>query len=301
VRSAEEKVVKRRFDGEVSTKVEDEVNSMMRLDEARGLMLQALRETGWNQVGDLLRTVGNLKARAQGIDPNQSLRSYGDGRHFLERGEPALLIEVIWSLIVQGMLVPALDDNNQGYPFLRLTEYGKQCVEGERILPHDPDGYLREFQQAVPAADPAVTEYLTEALQCYIHGLNRAAAVMLGGASEQAVLVLIERFGQAIRDDSEKTRFVAEIEKASSIFRKFAIFENRLNPLRSRIPRNLTDNLDSLLRGIFDLIRSSRNDAGHPASGRSADRDAVYSHLRLFFPYCERIYQLIEWVDTNPI
>jgi len=43
----------------------------MRLDEARGLLMQALREPDWNQAATLVRNVGLLKARARGIDPNQ--------------------------------------------------------------------------------------------------------------------------------------------------------------------------------------------------------------------------------------
>lgn len=270
----------------------------MRLDEARGLLMQALREPGWNQATTLVRSVGLLKARSQGINPNQNLRHYG-GDQYLERGDAALLNEVIWSLIVQGILVPGLDDANQGWPFLRLTEYGRRCVEEDRILPHDPDGYLREFQKDVPAADPSVSEYLQESLQCYIHGLNKASAVMLGAASEQAVLLLIDSCAESISNADEKRRFESEIDKAQSIFRKYAVFEKRLSTIKASMPRLLTENLDSLLRGIFDLIRSSRNDAGHPANGNQVDKDAVYSHLRLFIPYNQRIFSLIEWFSQN--
>jgi hypothetical protein len=270
----------------------------MRLDEARGLLMQALREPGWNQVKTLVDNVGLLKARAQQIDPNQIARSYGGGQ-FLDRGDVTLLNEVIWSLIVQGILVPGLDDANQGWPFLRLTEYGGRCVESDRILPHDPDGYLREFQKAVPGVDPSITEYLQESLQCYIHGLHKAAAVMLGAASEQAVLLLVDSCANSIGNPEEKRRFDSDIERSQSIFRKYAVFEKRLAAVRATMPRSLTDNLDSLLRGVFDLIRSSRNDAGHPASGGQVDRDAVYSHLRLFIPYTQRVYGLIAWFSQN--
>lgn len=271
---------------------------IMRLDEARGLLMQALREPGWNQVGGLVRTVGLLKARAQGINPNQSLRSYG-GDQYLDRGDASLLNEVIWSLIVQGILVPGLDDANQGWPFLRLTEYGTRCLEEDRILPHDPDGYLREFQKAIPGADSTVVEYLTESLQCYIHGLSRSAAVMLGGASERAVLLLIESCAASISDRAKKERFESEIEKAPSIFRKYEVFDKRFSSIKPMLPKQVAENADSLLRGIFDLIRVSRNDGGHPASGGLVDRDTVYSHLRLFIPYCQRIDALVAWFSTN--
>ena len=270
----------------------------MRLDEARGLIMQALREGGWNQVSGLTRVAGDIKARSQGINPN--LRpGYEGGRRFLERGDETLFVEVIWSLIIQGILVPGLDDSNQGWPFLRLTEYGRQCVEQERLLPHDPDGYLREFNRAVPGADQTIAEYVTESLQCYIHGLNRAAAVMLGAASEQAILLLIESCGASISDAQQKERFISEVDKASSIFRKNAVFEKRLAAVRNKIPGEITDNIDSMVSGIFDLIRNSRNDAGHPASGAEIDRDAIYSHLRLFIPYCQKIYALMGWFSTH--
>jgi hypothetical protein len=151
----------------------------MRLDEARGLLMQALREKGWKSAGDLVRNIGVLKARSQGLNPNEHQQYYG-GDNFLQPGDPELINEVIWSLIVQGVLVPGLNDANLNWPFLRLSEYGKRCVAEERILPHDPDGYLREFHKAVPSADPSISEYLEESLQCYLRGLNKASAVMLG-------------------------------------------------------------------------------------------------------------------------
>ena len=267
----------------------------MRLEEARGLLMQALRMPGWNQASNLFIAVGNLKGKLEGRD-----HAYvTDGRQFLDRGDKSVLLEVIWSLIIQGILIPGLDDGNQGWPFLRLTEYGRRCVEEDRILPHDPDGYLSQFKSAIPDADATITEYLTESLQCFVHGLNRAAAVMLGAASEKAVLLLIESYKDSIGDAATKQRFESEIGKAQSVRRKYGFFEKRFSAIKNSIPKELVANVESLLDGVFDLIRNSRNDAGHPASGILVDRDIVYSHLRLFIPYCQRIYRLIGWFESN--
>lgn len=271
----------------------------MQLDEARGLLMQALRQTGWNQARELMRLVGTLKGRSQGADSIRSLQSYDGGMQFLGPGDETLLVEIIWELIIQGVLVPGINDSNQGYPFLRLTEYGKWCVAENQILPHDPDGYLREFRTAIPNADSIIAEYLTEALQCYLRGLNRAAAVMLGGASEQAILLLIESYIGSIRDTAAKESFRSEIEGARTIFRKYEFFERRFSTIKRRLPPELTNNIDSQLRGVFDLIRGSRNDAGHPASGVQIGRDAMYSHLCLFPPYCQKIYGLMGWFSNN--
>ncbi len=268
----------------------------MRLAEARGFVMQALRQGGWNQAIGVIDAVGNLRAEAEGLDHT---RAFGSGRQILDRGDQSLILEVIWSLIVQGILVPGLDDANQSWPFLRLSEYGRRCVEEDHLLPHDPDGFLQEFHQAVPDADPVIVDYLTESLQCFIHGLNRAAAVMLGGASEQAILLLVKGFANSFADATKRKRFESDIQKSQSIFRSFEHFEKQFALIKGCLPKNLTDNIDSLLRGIFDLIRNSRNDAGHPASGTLVDRDVVYSHLRLFIPYCTRIYDLIGWFEAH--
>ncbi len=210
-----------------------------------------------------------------------------------------VITEIIWSFIVQGIIVPGTDDDNSTLPFIRLTEYGKRCIAEDRILPHDPDGFLKEFQNAVPAADPTVVEYVTEALQCFIHGLNRSAAIMLGGASEKAILQLIDACTASIGDLNKKATVKAQTAKAQSLFKKYEVFEKHFPSFKGNLPGELAENVDSLLRGGFDLIRNSRNDSGHPASGVLVDRDTNYSHLKLFVPYCKRVYGLIEWLQHN--
>jgi len=272
----------------------------MGTEEARGFLMRALRQPNWSQITDLHIAVGNLKAKAYELDKRQGRAFISDGRGYLERGEPSIIDELIWSLIVQGVLVPGSDDSNRELPFLRLTEYGKRCTENGELLPHDPDGYLRDFADAAPNADPIVVEYLAEALQCFLRGLNRACAVMLGAASEMAVLVLIDALVMSIRDNSRQAKLRAEVESASSIFRKYRIFEREFSPMRVALPRDLTANLETQLRGVFDLIRNSRNEAGHPASGVDVSRDTNYIHLRLFVPYCRLLCTLTAWFQSNP-
>jgi len=272
----------------------------LKLEEIRSLVLQALKQPRWNQVVNLESAVGKLKATTQG-GSQQGLSFAVDGRAHLEHGETALIHEVIWALIIEGILVPGLDDNNPNWPFLRLTEYGERCTQLSQVLPHDPDGYLRDFLAAVPYSDPVILEYLTEALQCFLRNLNRACAVMLGAASEKAILLLIDSYADSIADPNRKAQVKVQFEKGTSIFRKYETFEKGFASVKPMMPKSLTDNADSLMRGVFDLIRNSRNDAGHPASGILVSRDITYSHLRLFLPYCQRIYGLIGWFATNSI
>jgi CHASE3 domain sensor protein len=115
---------------------------------------------------------------------------------------------------------------SSSYP--KNIDTAQHCVDESQILPHDPDGYLNDFQRAVPSADPVIREYLSESLQCFRRDLNRAAAVMLGAASEQAVLRLIESYANSIVDANRKAQALSQVDKASSIFRKYELFEKGL-------------------------------------------------------------------------
>jgi hypothetical protein len=269
-------------------------------EEARTLIFEALRTAGWNQFENLMIAVGDAKARRHGLAQNQGHYRAMDGRQFIsEPGEKALISEVVWSLIIEGVLSPGLDDSNLNLPFLHLTEHGRECLQENRFIPHDPEGYLAEFRQACPTRDTVVEQYLTEALQCYLRSLHRAAAIMLGAASEQAVLLLMDAWLASIQDRSRGTTLTGQMAKAPSIFRKFDLFQRHLPNYRAALPHELSENIDSLLVSVFDLIRNSRNDAGHPARMTDVNRDTNYAHLRLFIPYLVRIDGLITWFGAN--
>jgi hypothetical protein len=272
----------------------------MDMEEAPGYVFTALRQPNCDQYQNLLIAVGDLKASTRNLQVDPTRMFHLDGRQHLGGAEKALILEIVWSLIVQGILIPGVEDGNQGWPHFRLTIYGRKCIEADHILPHDPDGFLAQFRGDAPHIDPTVLEYLTESLQCFVHGLQRAAAVMLGGASEQAILLMIESFGNSISDTSNKQKFVTSFAKTQSIFKKYELFEKHLPTIKERLPRELAENIDSQLKGVFDLIRNSRNDAGHPAMGSGVNRDGVYSHLRLFTPYYKRINALTAWFAANP-
>ena len=85
----------------IMTHVNGGIPVRLQMEEARSYLIQALRKPGWNQVTSLTMNVGNLKAKAQGLDRNQQFRT--DGRSYLESGETSLINELIWSFIIQGI------------------------------------------------------------------------------------------------------------------------------------------------------------------------------------------------------
>jgi hypothetical protein len=54
------------------------------------------------------------------------------------------------------------------------------------------------------------------------------------------------------------------------------------------------------LSGTFELIRKTRNDAGHP-TGRQISREEAHNLLLLFPQYCLVAYETMKWLALNPL
>jgi hypothetical protein len=210
------------------------------------------------------------------------------------------LHEILWELLIQGILSPGIDSSNVNLPFIHVTEYGMKCIEANSILPHDPDGYLKRLTSIVEhEIDDTIMVYVREGLHTFLGGHYLAATVMLGVASEQCIDLLIDVYSNALDDPNQKSQFRKKIKQAGrSIKNRFDILREEL--LGINLPSQIQDSLDIQLSGIFTLLRYSRNDAGH-ATGRSIDRDMAHANLLLFPHYCKRVYDLIEYFKTNTV
>lgn len=205
--------------------------------------------------------------------------------------------QIIWQLVLEGVLVPGLNELNPNLPFLRVTDYGKQVLDAGAIIPHDPDGYLKYLKQEVPMLDSTIEMYVAESLQAYLRGLMLSSTVMLGAASEKGFLLLYDTYLQAVQDPKRKG--ILQAAQNGFIKTKFEVFQKDFEVIKKTLPRDLREDIDLQLNSIFSLIRLTRNDVGHP-SGRRIDRDLAYSNLRIFIPYMKRMYELAEWFSKNP-
>lgn len=269
-------------------------------EELRPLVLQALKSKPETQIIAVINQTETI-ARAKGFYKNVRPYMYSPGgpEHYMPKEDKEKVRQIIWDLILQRVLTPGVSELNPNLPFIRVTDYGKECLESMEMLPHDPDGYLEYLREEIPQIDDTIIVYVTEGLQTFLSGNLLASTVMLGGASEKAVLLLIEAYVNAISDQNEKRRFQQSIERFG-ILRKFKEFRKRLDSIRKNIPRPISDDLDIQLDGIFNLIRNCRNDVGHP-TGRKIDRRLAFSNLQLFILYCQRIYELIKHFNQTSI
>ena len=212
--------------------------------------------------------------------------------------------QIIHELYVEGIINPGQKirphitgtTNLLGFPLFHVTAYGEKVLENTEYQPHDQDGYLQKIKTEISIIDPVIIRYLEECLSCFRRNLLLSSAVMLGCASEKAVLLLIETFGATLQG-AQKTAF----EKETNTFiisRKYKSLWSRLEPISKSLPDNLGDNLESIIHNTFDIIRTTRNDAGHP-SGNIIEKETVHANLLLFPIFCKRIYKLIDYFSAS--
>ena len=210
--------------------------------------------------------------------------------------------EILWDLLFLRVISPGINEkseNNANLPFFHLTEYGKKVVKVRELQPHDPDGYLAFFKNEIPDLDDELEIYLAESLQAYRRDLLFSSAVCLGVASEKALILLMEGVANALVDQKKKNKFI-QLSESIRTKKKFDETYNIILTNKKNMPWDIQENIESELEGVFHLIRGTRNDVGHP-TGKSLRRDEVFMNLRLFFPYCKKVYQLLEWLKTNKL
>lgn len=195
--------------------------------------------------------------------------------------------ETVWALIIEGVLTVGMDDYNPSWPFLSLTEYGEECIRAGQITPHDPDGYLAALA-SVALLDATEERYLPQALEAHRRNLPDAAAVMLGAASEHLVALVAEAIEQTDPTVAATMRKRLDGPALPLLGEVHAYFEQR----RPKLPRDLKETLDTTFLGIANLIRITRNDAGHPALS-PVTRDQALVNLRLYPVYREWVHGAI--------
>jgi len=224
----------------------------------------------------------------------------GAGNH-LQGMDGVNVRAAVEELIGAGVLVRGYSSQQPNPGIVQPTEFGLSCLQAGAINPYDPDGYLASINAAVPNLDAVAESYLEEGLDCLRRQCHKAAAVMLGGASEAVMLALISAFHDALQNPNQRQQFERHAIKEWQIKKRVDYFRGRLAALPPQfLPHALREDLDIKLDGIFALLRAARNDAGHPNLNPST-RETVHGNYLLFPSYCTRAYGLIAHFGQNPI
>jgi hypothetical protein len=208
--------------------------------------------------------------------------------------EQAILTQ--WSeLFRTGLLAWGLNLSNPNPPFFHLTERGMQALQNVSRDPLNPAGYLRHLA-SVATLEPVAMSYLMEGLECYVAGLFKAAAVMVGGAAESVILELrnvtvrkLTLLNTPVPRGMEDWR----IRTVSEALRAF--FEAHT----ANFTRELREPFEAYWSAFAQQIRATRNDAGHPVSVDPVTPDTVHASLLIFPELARLANNLSRWVSDD--
>ena len=215
-----------------------------------------------------------------------------------KRGDALKLQEILWELLVQGVLAPGKNSLNLQLPFVHVTDYGLQCLEEGSLLLHDADDYLKRLLKCtdIPMDDIVLT-YAGESVLCFLVGRYFAAMMLLGTAAERCVDLLTETCLDTFSDPRKTTHFKRKARLSGrSLNPRLATLKDAL--LTATLPPELSENLELQLDGLFGLIRYGRDTSGHPVP-QSPDREMAHAQLLLFPRYCARVFALIRHLKTD--
>ncbi len=208
------------------------------------------------------------------------------------------ILAVVWGLIIEGIYTPGSSIQHPNLPALRVTEYGQRCFDAGELTPHDQE-YLARLKKACASIDGTTLLYVGEALDTFRAGNHLASTAMIGVAAESMLVRLVDAVHGALNTAQRKAKFEQDTNGKLAKRRHDEVLvrlRNPDSPLPTEIEAVLTQHID----GIYDLIRRTRNDAGHP-TGKRIGRDEAHALLLLFPTYCKTVHDLIEWLAKNQI
>jgi hypothetical protein len=227
------------------------------------------------------RGVLNAVAKTLGANQNQDL-------------EQAILTQ--WGeLFRTGLLAWGLNLANPDSPFFHLTDRGRQALENLSRDPSNPSGYLRHLA-SMATLQPVAISYLTEGLDCYVAGLFKACAVMVGAAAESVILDLRDVTTEKLKllnRSAPKGLEDWRVKIVSDALHGF--FETHAAQFR----RELREPFQAYWSAFAQQIRGTRNDAGHPVSVDPVTADTVHASLLIFPELAGLANNLSRWVAAD--
>lgn len=228
-----------------------------------------------------LQSVLNAAAKRLGIASNPAL-------------EKALLTQ--WGeLFRAGLVAWGRDLNSPGPPNFHATAAGQDALANLARDPSNPAGYLRHLS-SMATVNPVAQSYLGEALNCYVGGSFKAAAVLTGAAAESIILHLRDTTVQKLESlprTPPKKMTDWQVKTVSDALHVF------LSGQKGNFDRSLREEFESYWMAFTQQIRAARNEVGHPTSIDPVTYDAVHASLLIFPELAKLANSLERWVKAS--
>ena len=213
-----------------------------------------------------------------------------------EKRDVLLLNEILWEMLLQGILAPGKNSLNPELPFIHVTHYGSQCLEGDVIASHDPQRYIeRLIEKAGIDRSAPLFQDAAAAQQTFLDGRFPAAIALLARAAEH---VLHDLADALIRRGRQDGHGIKRLESALAD-------PSRLGPAARRslagyrLPAPLSEEVEDRIGGLASLITSTRTKARRPKLP-VVDREGAHARFLLFLDQCRFAYDAIRWLEGKP-
>jgi len=212
-----------------------------------------------------------------------------------------LALEAFWQCVIEGILAPGLDYQNNSLPWFRITQYGRDVLASTEPQPYDPTTYLKRLAERVANPDPTVMAYLAESLETLRRRNLVASTVMLGIAAERVFLLLCDSLENALANVGEKATFQKLLGRFA-MKPKLDWVHNKIQQIQKRAPAGFPENATIMIIAIYDLMRGQRNELGHPRElpPRVKHEDA-FVNLQIFPRYYEIAEETRKFLFSNPV
>ena len=208
--------------------------------------------------------------------------------------EQAIL--TVWNdLFREGHLAWGYNLLNSDPPFCHVTTRGRESLKNMSRDPANPDGCMAYLIRET-TLNPVAESYIREALRSYNSNCYKAAAVMVGCASESLLLELRDKLVVKMEnmDLTVPKRFkdwrIRPVTKAIG---------DEINKHKHKMKRDLLEPLESYWTAFVQQIRAIRNDAGHPLSVGPVTSQSVHASLLIFPELTILNAELCGWLQES--
>jgi len=210
-------------------------------------------------------------------------------------GQERLVLAEFHRLFTTGYLAWGQDLANANPPFCHVTSRGSSALEQLSRDPGNPQGY-KEYLKRNSSLPPVAEAYISEALDCYVNGHYKAAAVMLGGASERLVLDVRDAIVQKIVREGEPHRSQLEDWRVKKVL---GGLKSYVDEKKAKLDPELREKFEAYWAAFTQQIRAVRNDAGHPNSIDPVTYESVHAGFLVFPNVAEMANLLKTWAATG--
>jgi hypothetical protein len=254
----------------------------------------------------LLDAIASLLVGRESCSPEQVLEVVGKKLNAKNNKDLQRLILAEWQqLFTNGLLAWGRDFADRNDPWFHVTDRGKKTIKQSSRDPANPTGYMEQVKSI--SIGPIAESYVREALNTYNASCFKATAVMIGVAAECLVidirdavaarLALLGRPPNKKLDQWQAKTLLDELEKVVAAALTRAREADRDNAATKKLQEAFTYNWPAMAY----MIRSTRNDAGHPGSIDPVTPADVHAALLTFPHHATIAMQMISWVATAPL